>query len=115
MIDLGEKIETLNPVPCGCCEDDDKAHYPSIYINKDEEIKLPDSGQMVVKFEVVSREMSERDGKKSYSCQVKLKKISQVKGPKPQKLDRFTESSQILDALRDEATRDLELGESDDY
>jgi hypothetical protein len=101
MIDLAEKMSSPEEAPC--CEE---PYYPTIHISKDEPISLPDKGQMVVKFEVISREESDRDGKKRYSCQVRLKKISQVKGPKPEKVDPYAQSSAILDALRDSIMED---------
>lgn len=102
MIDLAENLtgECCKPVNVS------EPYYPTIHISKDEPISLPDSGQMVVKFEVISREESDRDGKKRYSCQVRLKKISQVKGPKPAKENPYEVTSMALDALLEKLSED---------
>lgn len=56
-----------------------KKHYPTLRIEGDEKVELPEEGTMTVHFCKVASESSERDGKKHYSCTLEVKHILRVK------------------------------------
>lgn len=75
-------------------------HYPSFHYEGEQDLGLPDEGEMTVKFRKTSSSTSERDGHKRYSCTVEVKKILNVEGEKddsPTKRD--TSGDDALDAI----------------
>lgn len=61
----------------------DDTHYPSLYLDWDNDYDLPKSGTMTVKFKKVSESNSERsDGKKHQSVTLDILSIDSVKGNK---------------------------------
>lgn len=54
-----------------------KMSYPSLYISDlKESIEMPDSGEATIKFKVVERRETERDGKTSCSYDLEVQDIS---------------------------------------
>jgi hypothetical protein len=96
-IDLGRKGYGAIPAPATL--DSDETHYPTLYIDYEGgELKnLPDSGEMVVKFRVNSRTESERDGKKSCSLSLDIKRILSVKASEAPRKSREAELDEIAE------------------
>jgi hypothetical protein len=107
-IDLSDKAT----MPTPCCLDD--VYYPGFTITSKEDIELPESGVLTATFKVVSKTTSEENGKKRYSCHVKLVEITgakeqevTLKTSKP-KEDEYKQRESILDSLRDELAKEQE-------
>lgn len=75
-IDLGMSYDE-NTLPSAAPEN--KKHYPTLRIEGDEKLELPEEGTMTVHFCKIASESSERNGKKHYSCTVEVKHILGVK------------------------------------
>jgi hypothetical protein len=97
-IDLGRKGYGAIPAPATI--DSDEPHYPTLYIDYEggELTSLPDSGEMTVKFRVNSRTESERDGKKSCSLSLDIKRILSVKASETPRKSREDELDEMADA-----------------
>jgi hypothetical protein len=84
-IDLGTmrpdySIMTDAPAPEGASAESEtpkKKVYPSLYISDlDTKLDLPDSGEAIVKFKVVERRETERDGKKTCSYDIEIHELT---------------------------------------
>jgi len=53
-------------------------YYPSFHYSGEEELDLPDEGEMTVRFRVVERTESERNGKKTCSYTIEVQSIEDV-------------------------------------
>lgn len=109
MIDLSEKSGIEAPMDVG------KPYYPSIHLNRDSPIEVPDEGVMTVTFKVTSKGESERNGKKHYNCCIELHEVRKVKaepgccsGEKGEGEDDYAARDKVLDKLRDLVTGDSE-------
>lgn len=91
-IDLGQSYKDSMPEMVAKKD----VHYPTLHIDGDQELGLPESGELTVKFKRVSESHSERDGKVSYSCVLEIHKILDVEGAEPEKKER---TEDVLDAL----------------
>lgn len=76
-IDLGVSYD--EPISASIEKMEKKKHYPTLRIEGDEKLELPEEGTMTVHFHKVASESSERDGKKHYSCTLEVKHILSVK------------------------------------
>lgn len=86
-------------------------HYPSLYIDGEKELDLPDEGTMTIRFKKTNESASKsRDGKENYSCGLDVLEISNVKGSKPDNEDESESGEDALDRLKKEA----EAGEESD-
>lgn len=76
-IDLGSK--TSGPGCCAspCCgPDKEKTYYPSLYINGDKKISLPDEGEAVIVFRKVDSGEDTRDPENPrYRCELEVRSI----------------------------------------
>lgn len=103
-IDLSSGPGTLNCAPC--CADD--VWYPTIHLCRDDELEIPDSGELTVTFKVTSKTVREEDGKKCYEYSLKLGEILGAKKGEvtfkkvEPKKDSYRERESIIDSLRDE-------------
>lgn len=72
--DYGE-LATAAPEPE---EKKTKTHYPSFYIHDapKELMGLTDEGEALITFKVVNKTMSDREGKKSCSCELEVQSIT---------------------------------------
>jgi hypothetical protein len=102
-IDLSSGPGSMNCAPC--CIDD--VWYPNINLRRDDELEIPDSGELTVTFKVTSKTVREQDGKKCYEYTLKLGEILGAKkgevtfkAAEPKK-DSYKEREGIIDALRD--------------
>ncbi len=99
-IDLGRKMSE-GPMAVESPKSDEK-HYPSLYLDWENDYDLPDSGTMTVKFKKVSENKSKnRDGKKSFSVTLEVMEITDVKGKKA-KGDDDVDPGDHLDKLKKE-------------
>jgi len=105
--------------PCKMDMDMDAMHYPSLYIDSDKELSLPDEGTMTIKFKKVGSSTNKpRDGKESHSCTVDVLEISNVKGGASKSKSKDEESSSdALDRTRKEveAEKDEDNGDEEKY
>ena len=86
-IDLAEGGPDESPVSL---KDAPNVYYPSLHISSDEEIDLPDEGQMLVTFRKTRTEESKSDRGERYCCTLEIQSIDGVgeskvgkKSPKP--------------------------------
>lgn len=78
-------------------------HYPSFHYEGEESLDLPHEGTMTIRFKKPSSSVSERDGKKHYSCTVEVLSIEKVKGEEDDSPTRKHNSSEEeLDKLMSE-------------
>ena len=77
-IDLGSKGPEIAPAQTTTAD----KYYPSIYIDRDTPLDLPESGQMTVTFKVRRRSEQKSDGKegeiKHYSYELEIRSIDGV-------------------------------------
>jgi len=95
----------------------DEPHYPSLYLEWNNDYDLPDSGTMVVKFKKVSESNSkDRDGKKRQNVTLDIMSIESVKGGKSAEKKDDEDSGDRLDRLKDEVEKENAGKDSDgDY
>lgn len=108
-IDLGKKWDGPMALPEAPGKDEEsKVHYPCLYVDTKEGsdlADLPDEGTMTVRYKIVSRTLSEREGKKSASLSIDVQKILDVEGEKSksddksagEELDKLAESEKNRD------------------
>lgn len=86
--------------------DEPKKHYPSFHYSGDQELGLPKSGEMTVRFKEVESSHSDRDGKKTYSCTVEIREILDVEAESDERPAKsHDESSAVLDKLMEARMR----------
>ena len=86
-MDFGGPSEPMSPK---------ENHYPTFTYDGPEELGLPNSGTMTIRFKEVRRETSDRGGKKHYSCTIEVREIVSAKGEKdirPAKTDKSAEDA----------------------
>lgn len=89
--------------------DSDEMHYPSLYIDSDKKLDIPDEGTMTIKFKKVGSSTNKpRNGKESHSCTVDVLEISNIKGGKSE--SKNEDSGDALDRVKDEVVK----GKSDE-
>lgn len=77
-----------------------KEHYPSFHYEGSESLELPHEGTMTVRFKKTASSVSERDGKKHYSCTVEVRSIEDVEADKDDSPTRkHNDSEDALDKL----------------
>lgn len=98
-IDLGMSYDNPGPVST----DSSKQHYPSFHYEGDESLDLPHEGTMTIRFKKPSSSVSERDGKKHYSCTVEVLSIEDVDAEEDESPTRkHNDSEEALDSLMSE-------------
>ena len=80
-IDLGKKSELLGATPEPAQENskEPKVYYPSLYLNFDGVEKLDglgETGEAIIKYKVVSKTISEREGEKYCSIDLEIHSIT---------------------------------------
>lgn len=84
---------------------DDHEHFPTFHYDGKESLDLPEEGILKVHFRKIASGMSERDGKKQYSCTVEVRHILDVKAEEYDEDDvepptrKHNESDKALDEL----------------
>jgi hypothetical protein len=86
-----------------CCPQgatrDDSTSYPSFHYSGDEELELPDSGTMTIRFKKSgSSESTDSKGKERYSCTIDVQEIVSVEAGSGKK-SAARESEDALDAI----------------
>jgi hypothetical protein len=111
-IDLGQEYGKLG-IPMSMDSTADEKHYPSFHYEGDEELGLPETGTMTIKF-CVRREVSGKreSGKHYYECDISVEKILSVKGQKSEEAPARS-GSDAADAL-DKLAEALGAKDSDD-
>lgn len=100
----------MESMPTPAMHSDSELHYPTLYIDgaKGESPKLPDEGEMTIKFRKVSESQSKGKDGSRFSIGLDVIEICSVKGgPKE---DEGESGEDALDRLKKEA----ESGEEDD-
>lgn len=75
--DLGSKSSGPGCcAPSSCCEDDEKMYYPSLYINGDKKMSIPDEGVATIRFKKVSSGEDHRENEEpKYRCELEVHSI----------------------------------------
>lgn len=69
--------------PVSCCDSDEKMYYPSLYINSNEKIDLPDEGTAVITFRKIDSGANTRDEENpQYRCELEVHSIEPKGGAK---------------------------------
>jgi len=111
-IDLGISMKEMSEP---AMPSKDGPHYPSLYLEWNNDYDLPDSGTMTVKFKKVSESNSkDRDGKKRQNVTLDIISIESVKGGKPAEKKGDEDSGDHLDKLKDEVEKENSEKESDE-
>lgn len=83
--DLGKKHSAEEAEPA--VKSNDRTYYPSLYINSDFTLDLPESGEAVIRFKRVSETKTTSTGRgssrPSYSCELEVQGIKVTGGAKP--------------------------------
>lgn len=96
--------------------DSDKVHYPTFNYAGSEELGIPKSGTMTVKYKEVSSTHSDRDGKKRYECTVEIQEIISVNGGDVKAPTKSgSEAGDALDKLAKEKSDAKGNAEEDEY
>lgn len=87
--------------------DKDREHYPSLHLEWNDDYKLPESGEMTVKFRKVSETNSKHGGKSRQSVTLDILSIEEVEKKSATEDDEEDESeespSDRLDKMAEEA------------
>jgi len=100
-ISLGTERPDYSDSPISAPEEPKKTKmvYPSLYISDlKESIEMPDSGEATIKFKVIERRETERDGKTSCSYDLEVQDISFAAG-KPGKTPSKSDDDEIESGL----------------
>ncbi len=100
-----------------CCTDsplksEPSKYYPTVHYNGDKPLNLPDEGEITVTFRKVSESTSKNsDGKKSYSCTLEIREITEIEAEEneveaPAK-NLSSEAGDSLDRLRNERIKEM--------
>jgi hypothetical protein len=104
-MDLGKKLDDMSVAPPASSPLEDKKYYPCLYLDSDDPYlkDLPDSGEMLVKFRVKSREeRTDSKGDMTYCANVEVLQIVGVDGKEvsaPATKKGAEATSSALDAL----------------
>lgn len=102
-IDLGRKMDNgLIAAPQSL--DTSEKHYPSLFLEWDDDYELPKSGTMIVTFEKSSETNSETNGKTRQTVTLDIKEIKSVVGESKDEGDEECTDC-ALDRLKDEADK----------
>lgn len=95
--------------------DEDAVHYPSLYIDSEGKLDIPEEGTMTIKFKKVSSSTNKpREGKEQHSCTIDVMEISDIKGGKGKSKDKDEESSgDALDRVKKEVESEKEDDDSE--
>lgn len=88
------------PQPISPANSERQKHYPTFHYEGADELGIPASGTMTVRYKEVSNTKSTRDGRKHYACTIEVQEIISAKGERderPAKVDKATEEA--LDGL----------------
>lgn len=93
----------------------DRIHYPSFHVVGTDELGVPDSGTMTIKYKLVSETSSTWDGKKKYECTVEVHEIVSADGSDnvkpPSKTD--TSAGDALDKLAEARSKEKQEADED--
>ncbi len=105
----------MDPIDLGCegpncpisvsSQDKPETYYPTLHIDASENsdlAKLPDEGEMEIKFCVKSRTITERDGKKTVSLSIEVRSIEDVEASE---VDEEEDAGDILDRYAEEESK----------
>jgi hypothetical protein len=102
-IDLSLKPESNSPM--GMAES--RPLYPSFHYSGEKDLDLPMEGTMTVQFCITRKTSTETDtGKHHYSCDIDLKKITNVKSEVSAPTKRDTSAEDALDKLAEEKSKE---------
>lgn len=112
-IELGESGPT-GSVSMAATEAPEK-YYPTVTYTSDEEIKLPESGCLLIEFKKVESRESSRNGKETHSCTFEVRKIVGIEGKEDcDDSDNAgkakNEAGDALDKLRDDYVKTKKKG-----
>lgn len=74
--------------------------YPTLYLDSDQVMDLPDDGTMTIRFHKTSETVTDREGKKTQCCTLEVREILSTKGEAGSK--SAENPGDRLDALRAE-------------
>jgi hypothetical protein len=101
-IDLGQKDGMCCPCDAPSKTEGPRVYYPGFHYEGDEELDLPESGEMTIRFvKTGSSENTNRDGKTRYSCSIEVRKIVSVEGNGEEQKSASKITEEALDALRE--------------
>jgi hypothetical protein len=73
------KLNMGNSTPCCAPEPTPPSEYfPEFHYSGETPMKVPDSGEMTIRFRKVADSKSVRDGKTNYSCTIEVREIVDV-------------------------------------
>ncbi len=100
-IDLGKKMSEPIAVPTSPpSEPEDRMYYPSLYLDWEDDYKLPASGKMLVCFKKRSQtDRTDSDGDTHQTVELDITSIEDVKADKEDKTDK---RGDMMDKYRDE-------------
>lgn len=79
--------------------DPDEPHYPSVHLESHEPLNLPENGTIKFHFKKVGANVSERNGKKHYSCELELHVVLGAKADDEHPEEEKSDSKKTSDAL----------------
>ena len=85
----------------------EEPHYPHTHLESHEPLDLPENGTITFHYKKTGSSMSERDGKKHYSCELELHVVLDAKADDEHPEEEKSDSKKTSDAL-DEHARNYE-------
>jgi len=101
--------------PSDCCSDtplksEPSKYYPSVHYNGDEELNIPDEGEMTIRYKkTASGHNVDSTGKKHYNCTIEVREITGTESGEvsaPAK-NLSSEAGDSLDRLRRERVKEM--------
>lgn len=105
-IDLGRSMPSLDSLPTGGTAAPSDKHYPTLFLEWEDDYELPESGKMTVKFKKNS-ETNTKGGKEVPSMQRVELEITSIESVSAGKKDKEESSGDALDKLKKKVTKKL--------
>lgn len=105
-IDLGRSMPSLDSLPTGSPAAPSDKHYPTLFLEWEEDYELPESGKMTVKFKKNS-ETNTKVGKDKQAIQRVELEITSIESVSAGKKDKEESSGDALDKLKKKVTKKL--------
>jgi hypothetical protein len=102
MKSLGMKMSG-GPVPCPCESTSDDVYYPSLYIDSDEPLHLPDAGEVTIQFKLRRKSVEKTDDGKAKCCYtLDVIAIGEATAEPKRKKDRHAEIDDLFAEMASE-------------
>lgn len=103
-IELGSKSSGPGCCASPCCDSNEKTYYPSLYINGDKKVDLPDEGEAVITFRKVDSGEDTRDPENPrYRCELEVRSIE----PRAAKKDDDSIGTSVGNVLKEAMRKKL--------